>query len=125
MNKKLISIGLTVIMTLTVLSGISGLVSATTSGGFNVYTIGTDYSNFTLPNYKVWQFGTNDYGRGMPNQPILAEINGNYGFIYQDSSNTLAFYNIKNDSYSVLTSSWQNYTIPNSYGSYSSLLYWA
>jgi hypothetical protein len=115
MNKKLIVIGLSVLMTLTVLSGISGLANATTDGGFNIYTIGTDYANFTLPNYKVWQFGYNNYGRNMTNQPILAEINGNYGFIYQDSSNTLAFYNIKTDTYSVLTSSWQNYTIPNSY----------
>ena len=124
MNKKLISIGLTVLMTLTVLSSISGLANATTNGGFNIYTIGTDYANFTLPNYKVWQFGYNDSGRNMTNEPILAEINGNYGFIYQDSSNTLAFYNIKTDTYSVLTSSWQNYTIPGNYGG-RSLRYWA
>ena len=51
MNKKLISIGLTVIMSLTVLSG---LASATASNGvpagFGVYTIPIIVKNYTIPN---------------------------------------------------------------------------
>ena len=93
-------------------------------GGFTEYTLNTNYENYTLPYYNPYQQGYNDYGRNMTNTPILAEISGIYGFVYQTTSNYLGFYEIQNHKMVNLTTKWQNYTIPNTYGG-KTYTYWA
>ena len=60
MNKKLISIGLTVIMTLTVLSGIAGLSNANPIA-YTPYTVNIIVKNYTLP-YDFYNYSSFDMG---------------------------------------------------------------
>ena len=95
-----------------ILGGNSAITAENMSGGMKKYTVPTSYANYTLPHFNPWQMGKNDYGRGMPNQPILGCINGSEGFIYQNESNYLVFYQLSTHSLRVLASKWQNYIIP-------------
>ena len=125
MNKKIIAImlmGVMIFSGLFVIAENSNSVSShstviypdttSTLGGFNEYTLNTNYENYTLPYYNSYQQGTNDYDRHNTNTPILAMINGINGFVYQTTSNYLGFYELTNHKLVNLTTKWQNYTIP-------------
>ena len=82
------------------------------STGFSEYTVGTNYKNYTLPDYNPNQMGTDIAGySGMQLVPYLGYINGIVGFIYQDINNNLVFYELANNSLKVLTDKWVNLSL--------------
>lgn len=114
-NKKIALFLAIIIITSSLFIVISNIeIKPENKTGFNVYTIPVNYANFTLPYWNPWQQGHNDYDRGMPNMPILSSENrfNTTGFIYQNDSNNLVFYDLENKSIIDLTSQWKDYTVP-------------